>query len=44
MKKITNVLHIVWCGVYLGGVFIFCQLCGLVILGPREFFKEGPIN
>lgn len=44
MKKYTKTLQVLWQGLYLGGVFLFCQFCGLVILGPRKFFKEGPIN
>jgi hypothetical protein len=42
--KEIGVLRTIGHGVYQAGVFVFCQLCGLVILGPRNFFRNGPIN
>jgi hypothetical protein len=43
MKEV-GVLRTIWQGSYQMAVFIFCQVCGLAILGPRSFFKKGPIN
>jgi len=42
--KEIGVLQTIWHGCYQMTVLAFCQFCGLVVLGPRKFFKEGPIN
>ncbi len=42
-KKMKKIIVRVGQGLYLGGVFLFCQFCGLVF-APQKFFKGGPIN
>jgi len=42
--KEIGVLQTIWHGCYQMTVLAFCQVWGLITLGPRKFFKEGPIN
>ena len=42
--KEIGLLRTMWHGCYQMTVLAFYQVCGLIILCPRNFFKAGPIN